>query len=219
MERFFFILKDGAKVECENLLASDNGFMISDDDTIKYLPDAVAIEHTHPDQSVYLSTADRICQISTGLEFLLHGRKYRPCLPLLGRTFEHGINDCFSLMRDFYMLATGHDLKDYARSPNWWANGENLYLDNLEAEKFYQVDKCDIMQGDLILISLLSNVPNHAALYLGDGVILHHLPDRLSKRDIYGSRYRKLTNSVWRFKQWQPLDYTGIYQDLALNLR
>ncbi len=219
MERFYFILKNGDKIECKNLSKNEDEFLIDDLDAIKYLPDAAAIEHTHPDQSCYLSTADRICQINTGLEFLLHGRKYRPCLPLLGREFKHGLTDCFTLMRDFYMLATGYDMPDYKRRDQWWANGEDLYLDNLPKEGFYKVDNCDIMQGDLILISLLSNTPNHAALYLGDGVILHHLPDRLSKRDIYGSRYRKLTNSVWRFKKWQTSDYTGISQDLAINLK
>ena len=50
-------------------------------------------------------------------------------------------------------------------------------------------------------MQVLSNVPNHAAIYLGGDVIGHHLYGRLSGRDVYGGYYKKHTTHVLRKKQ------------------
>ena len=38
---------------------------------------------------------------------------------------------------------------------------------------------------------LEANLPNHAAIYLGDQQVLHHVQGRLSSRDILGEYYIK----------------------------
>jgi cell wall-associated NlpC family hydrolase len=46
-----------------------------------------------------------------------------------------------------------------------------------------------------------SAVPNHAAIYLGNNTILHHLVDRLSSKDVYGGYWLKATVCVLRHKE------------------
>ena len=67
-----------------------------------------------------------------------------------------------------------------------WRHGQNLYLDNLEATGLYQVPLSSAQPGDVLLCCFGSSVPNHAAIYCGDGELLHHIPEQLSKtREVY----------------------------------
>lgn len=213
-EQCFFILEDGSKKECRNVSSQPDSFIMHTDDVIDYLHLATAIEHTHPNNEPHLSTADRECQIKTQLPWVLNGKTYRPCWPLLGRVFEYSVEDCFTLFRDFYHLA-GHEIRDYRPYGDWWDDGGNMYIDNFEREGFYQVKYPEI--GDTIMISLGSDKANHAAMYIGNNKILHHLPGRLSKRDNYAGYYVKYTHSIWRHKEWQPSDFTAISEDLAIS--
>ena len=120
--------------------------------------------------------------------------------PLIGRRFVHGVDDCYGVVRDFYRKKLGIELTNYHRDDNWWEQGENLYLDNYEAEGFYEVSMDDLQYGDFILMQVLSNTVNHAAIYLGDGKILHHLYDRLSRVDIYGGYWLERTARTLRHK-------------------
>jgi len=43
-----------------------------------------------------------------------------------------------------------------------------------------------------------NGVPNHAGVYLGDGIMLHHLYGRLSSRDVYGGYWREVTRLTLR---------------------
>uniref|UniRef100_UPI00111C49B0 NlpC/P60 family protein n=1 Tax=Xenorhabdus beddingii TaxID=40578 RepID=UPI00111C49B0 len=70
--------------------------------------------------------------------------------------------------------------------------------------------------GDGILICLGSQTPCHAAIYIGNQQILHHRPDRISKRDIYDGYWLKYTHSVWRHKQWSNYSLEAILEDLAV---
>ena len=56
----------------------------------------------------------------------------------------------------------------------------------------------EIQKHDVLLIHLEANLPNHAAVYLGDQQILHHVQGRLSSRDILGEYYIKNTAFVAR---------------------
>ncbi|WEU67280.1 C40 family peptidase [Xanthomonas phage JGB6] len=120
--------------------------------------------------------------------------------PLVGREFHHGILDCYTLVRDYYQQEMNITLKDYERADGWWERGENLYMKNLEDCGFYQVSEREIKVGDMILMQIRSNEPNHAGVYLGDGLFLHHLYGRLSSRDVYGGYWRDATRFVVRHK-------------------
>mgnify|MGYP003704446663 CR=1 FL=1 len=79
--------------------------------------------------------------------------------------------------------------------------GQNLYLDNFGSAGFEalgSVQSEDMEVGDVLLMQVASPVPNHAAIYLGDGLILHHLQGRLSSRDVYGGYWQKITTHTLR---------------------
>jgi len=60
-------------------------------------------------------------------------------------------------------------------------------------------------------------IANHAAIYIGNQQILHHCPNRLSKRDAYGGFWIDYTHSIWRHKKWQKLGYTAILNNMATS--
>ncbi|MSM90179.1 hypothetical protein GKE18_25125 [Escherichia coli] len=60
-----------------------------------------------------------------------------------------------------------------------------------------------------------SSVPNHAAIYCGDGELLHHIPEQLSKRERYTDKWQRRTHSLWRHRAWRASAFTGIYNDLV----
>ena len=94
-------------------------------------------------------------------------------------------------------------------------SGQNLYLDNLEATGLYQVPLSSAQPGDVLLCCFGSSVPNHAAIYCGDGELLHHIPEQLSKRERYTDKWQRRTHSLWRHRAWRASAFTGIYNDLA----
>ena len=178
----------------------------------------VALVHSHPGGLPWLSEADRRLQIKSALPWWLVCRgdihKFR-CVPhLTGRRFAHGVTDCYTLFRDAYHLA-GIEMPDFHREDDWWRNGQNLYLDNLEATGLYQVPLSSAQPGDVLLCCFGSSVPNHAAIYCGDGELLHHIPEQLSKRERYSEKWQRRTHSVWRHRHWHASAFTGIYNDLA----
>ncbi|HCO3909525.1 TPA: phage tail protein [Escherichia coli] len=178
----------------------------------------VALVHSHPGGLPWLSEADRRLQVQSDLPWWLVCRgaihKFR-CVPhLTGRRFEHGVTDCYTLFRDAYHLA-GIEMPDFHRGDDWWRNGQNLYLDNLEATGLYQVALSSAQPGDVLLCCFGSSVPNHAAIYCGDGELLHHIPEQLSKRERYTDKWQRRTHSLWRHRAWHASAFTGIYNDLA----
>lgn len=207
---------------CENIAVDpENFFEISPEDFIsaEQQGEMVAVVHSHPNGEPILSIADRQMQDLLQLDFWLvcHNQlqKFPKIAPLLGREFEHGITDCYSLFKDFYYLA-GADFPEFERKDEWWNNGGNLYLDNMNKYGFERLEQHQGLQvGDVILMQVGADVPNHAGIYLGDQMVLHHSPKRLSKRDLYDGYWLKHTHSIWRFQQWSRLDFTVALNNLA----
>ncbi|EKE4706945.1 C40 family peptidase, partial [Escherichia coli] len=178
----------------------------------------VALVHSHPGGLPWLSEADRRLQIKSALPWWLVCRgdihKFR-CVPhLTGRRFEHGVTDCYTLFRDAYHLA-GTEMPDFHREDDWWRNGQNLYLDNMAVTGFYRVPLSSAQPGDILLCCFGASVANHAAIYCGNGELLHHIPEQLSKRERYSEKWQRRTHSVWRHRHWHASAFTGICNDLA----
>ncbi|WP_370738316.1 C40 family peptidase [Gilliamella bombi] len=216
-----FVIDNKSYLPCNNLSPTPTEtFEISPDDWIRaeQQGEITAIVHSHPNGLPILSQADQFYQQQTGLSWWLvcdnRIHKFRYIKPLLGREFNHGKTDCLTLVRDAYML-TGIDLPDYERKDDWWHNGQNLYLDLLPKNEFEQVE--DVQEGDVILVCLGSTTPNHAAIYIGNQFILHHCPNRLSKRDLYDGFWLKYTHSIWRHKKWQLSGFTAILNNMAIS--
>lgn len=213
----FVVLQEGAEVfiPCENIAADkENHFEIAPEDYLNAEQQGkiVALVHSHPNGEAKLSSADLLTQMCCQLDFWLvcEGRLhiFKKIPPLVGREFEHGAMDCYTIYRDFYRLS-GYRMANYDRDDNWWDDGFNLYLDNIKREGFEQVmDEHDLQIGDVILVQLSANVPNHAAIYIGDQMILHHAPKRLSKRDLYDGYWLKHTHSIWRHSNAEQLDFS-----------
>ena len=122
----------------------------------------------------------------------------------VGIDFMHGSTDCYGLIRRVYSEVFGINLRDYARPDNWWNHDEyNLYMDNFEREGFKLIDESirtwEI--GDLILMAIQSTVPCHAAIYIGNGKILHHFYGRKSSIENYCRIWKNTTVGVIRHKE------------------
>ena len=167
----------------------------------------VAVIHSHPITNHNPSQADRVACEKSGLPWHIinpQTEQWGYCepagfeLPYVGREFSFGVVDCYSLCRDWYGRELGLKLGDYDRRDKFWLRGENLYLDNFASEGFREIPLEELQYGDAVLMQLESPLPNHAAIYLGDQQILHHVQGRLSSRDIYGGYYWKSTAKALR---------------------
>ena len=167
----------------------------------------VAVVHSHPTTNHNPSQADRVACEKSALPWHIvnpQTEQWGYCepagfeLPYVGREFSFGVVDCYSLCRDWYGRELGLKLSDYDRRDKFWLRGENLYLDNFASEGFREIPLEELQYGDAVLMQLESPLPNHAAIYLGDQQILHHVQGRLSSRDIYGGYYWKSTAKALR---------------------
>lgn len=119
----------------------------------------------------------------------------------VGRKFEHGKEDCYSLIREFYKDEFGIELRDYPRENYWWTKGQNLYMENFRNEGFYLVDESEEFQyGDVFLIALGSEVACHGAIYVGENKILQHVQGHYSSIDRYMGIFRNFTVARVRHK-------------------
>jgi len=168
----------------------------------------VAVIHSHPDLPASPSQADRTaCEASALPWFIvslpdcvwaeLYPNGYKA--PLVGREWAHGVQDCYTLVRDWYAQEMVLQLPDFYRDDEWWLKGQNLYLDNFEACGFVEVPFSEIRPGDALLMKVFSPVPCHAAIYLGDEMILHHMQGRLSCRERLTGAYLSRVSNVVRY--------------------
>jgi len=198
--------------KCKNIAElPKHTFVLATDDYIKAEEDGeiVAVVHSHPYSQPIPSDGDKIACEKSGVPWHIVNPQtenwgyYEPSgfeLPYVGRKFQFGIIDCYSLVRDYFKKEFDLELSDYYRADEFWKKGQNLYEDNFMNEGFRKVPLDEIQKHDVLLIHLEANLPNHAAIYLGDQQVLHHVQGRLSSRDVLGEYYIKNTAFVARHK-------------------
>jgi proteasome lid subunit RPN8/RPN11 len=105
-------------------------------------------------------------------------------LEYVGRPYVFGQIDCYSLTVDFYKREFGIVLPPFKdrRIDFWWKNGTD-YFGNLYKEQGFQDVEGEWKRGDVVMFGVGSDIPNHVAIYLGAGIILHHVVNRLSRRE------------------------------------
>ena len=159
----------------------------------------------------YVHTHNGSCEPSqTDLEFCARSRRpwwivsqtgfrrVNPGMKLEGRQFAWGVQDCYTLIMDWY-AASGVVLPDFVREKDFWLRGEDPYMDGLKTAGFSVVDaEPDLGDGVLMSIRSRNAIPNHGAVHIGDTRIIHHLPNRLSMVELYDDTYRWFTSAVVR---------------------
>lgn len=196
-------------IACKNLATQGNNFLLDPEDYAKAedMGSIVKVVHSHPNLPPTPSQADLVGCEASGIPWIIVNwpvgsiYEFKPTnykAPLIGREFSHGVLDCYTLIRDYYIEKLNIDLGYFFREEKWWDKGKNLYLDNAESSNFVVVPEPKL--HDILLMQIGSAVPNHAAIWLGDGTILHHQTGRLSSIDVYGGWYRKVTTHRFRHR-------------------
>lgn len=143
----------------------------------------------------------------------------------VGIDFVHGSTDCYGLIRRVYSELFHIELTNYARPDNWWDHPDeyNLYMNNFEKEGFRLIDS-DLPRtwevGDLILMAIQSEVPCHAAIYIGNGKILHHFYGRKSTIENYCRIWKNTTTGVIRHKDLKfnkPIEKMELTEDARVK--
>ena len=214
-------------IPCRNISENKDQFEIHPEDLaeVEDLGEIQAYVHSHPNASARASEIDLI-QIELhekpwvicaypDIEFQV----YEPCgykAPLVGRNYIHGIQDCYSIVRDFYERELGIQLIDFEREDAWWESKENksLYLDGFGEAGFVEVS--DMQYGDVLLCRVgRTEHVNHAVIWLGDqtelkseqteacvgsSIILHHPYGRKSVREVFGRQWQERVVKVVRYE-------------------
>ena len=226
------LILNGNYIPCTNQSTLDSQFAISPQDYVAASEqgEIVAIVHSHPDSSSAASDVDKAQMALHGLPWVIVGYPqgdfaiHQPTdytAPLLGREYYHGLQDCYSLCRDYYHRECDIRLSDYVRDDCWWELKDNpsLYLDNFKREGFIEIDPTitPLQKHDAILCRVgRTEHVNHAVIYLGDGqltseqtpsvvgdnIILHHPYGRLSVREIWGEMWAKRAVVYLRHKDY-----------------
>jgi proteasome lid subunit RPN8/RPN11 len=204
-------------VEVRNLAEHTQDRFILDPKVWIEYPQADLIWHTHTDDSQWSMADIRSCKQTKVPYYLLSlplGREYyynpNVIAPLIGRTWNNWIADCYALVRDWYAIEQGVELQDFERelydeagnyiwkSPEW-----DMYREFLPTIGFEKLERNQrLIEGDLILLNYGTPNPNHAAIFAQptQNFMLHHQFKRLSGHSVYGYEERNITDSVWRHK-------------------
>ena len=198
--------------ECRNIHPNpEEEFKIHPEDLILAENlNAEVIIHSHPKGAKYPTNKDQEFQIASDIphgiiyiekvedDFIIDepffwGDKL-PIIPLIGREFRHAVYDCYSLIRDYYRLEKNIILPDFIRKNDWWNKGYDLYSENFEKAGFERIGERQVVEGDVMLGQIRSSVVNHGGIYVGRSEILHHLHNRLSRRESFLPWKRYITH-------------------------
>jgi len=115
---------------------------------------------------------------------------------LIGRQWDYGRSDCFSLVREWFSLK-GVIIPDFDR-PADLDSCESLFLAEAEACGFFQVEFDRRRPGDVLIMRLGTMAPMHAAIVLENEQILHQRQDSLSAVEPLRQYYVSRVAAVFR---------------------
>ncbi len=171
------------------------------------------VYHTHPNGRAIPSDADRAACQAVDIPFLIVAFPVdehvviKPdgwVAPLYGREFVHGVHDCYAFVRDYYKQECKIELAEFYRQDLWWTKGEDLYAKNFAEQGFVEIGRDPLLarKNDALLMRVLADVENHAAIFIGEQRIAHHVfgSARLSCREFYAPFWKDCTTRVLRHK-------------------
>lgn len=209
-----FVLKRGVIefVPCDNIAYDKkNSFLINPVDYVRECDegDVLAVGHSHVIGTSKPSTEDIVHAANCQLPFII----FQPealtidtlpvpdhSAPLIGRRWSLGVSDCYSLVRDYYK-EQGLVMNDYVRTSFEQITGEDMLRKYYSENGFVEVTG-EPKINDMLFMQVHSDVPNHVAVMVDDNVILHHLQNRLSCREVWGGYWRRHTLMIVRHPKW-----------------
>lgn len=126
-----------------------------------------------------------------------------------------GKQDCYSLTRQFYDENFGIKLPNFARPHDWQSDKVDLIRNYYSDQGFDMITDWrpkDLRPGDILAMAINESNPNHLAIYLGDGRILHHLYGRMSRIELFHGHWRNAVSCVFRHKDVP--DLRPVYPDV-----
>lgn len=195
-------------VACRNVAERPGEHFIIHPEDMVYAEEwgrVISIVHSHCKTPPEPSESDKVGIEQSGIPWIIVNpltgeiKEHKPSgykAPLIGREFRHGVQDCYSIIQDYYS-DLGIKLRDFDRPERWWLKGLDLYDIGFPLAGFSVVNDGP-KEHDILLMKVASPVINHGAIMLGNGHILHHLTDRLSSEDVYGGWFRKVTVKIIR---------------------
>ena len=162
------------------------------------------------------ATEDDLARLnSTGVPFLkicmpkgrfrmLYPIAMKTNMPWENRPWVEGNSDCYRLALDYYRRELGIPVRAVPTPPNYTVMmaqyaANNLFLENWQSSGFEQVLAPE--HGDALLIKsglATFDGPDHAAVYIDGGKMLHHYRNRLSIIQDYSRMWHEKTLMVLR---------------------
>ena len=201
---------------CKNIAEElTDQFIIDPDDWIKTEDEAeiTAVVHSHPYHPSPASDADLASCEYLDLPFYIVSPEteiwsyYEPSgykKGLIGREWVWNVQDCWSLVEDWYKEVRNINIEHWPRPKNLKEFSNNpLFEYGLPKVGFKEIESTiDLKQGDVLLMDTTETGKlDHVALYLGNQTILHHCIKKLSCRETYDQDYIDCTKKRYRYAQ------------------
>lgn len=165
----------------------DGEFLIKKPDLIVHSHTTVYVATSAPDADMRApSYVDMVNQRISGVEWAIIVTDGQTCLDpifwgnpnhrpdLHRREFIYNVQDCLSLVQDWYYATLNRRLPDLPRDPEWDQQGQTFMEDNWQSWGFVEVPWEEKKFGDVIMMKLLSQTTNHLAIVLDETTMFHH---------------------------------------------
>lgn len=172
----------------------------------------IAMYHSHPDiqdSDENPSHDDLRCSNNADLPMFIYSLKTKrfsyhrsPALirPFEGRQFIVGVQDCVSLVVDYYQVNWGVKLPFVLRTPDVIEKGFSR-IDEFLNDIMVKVSPESLVKDDLVTFAIGNDGrENHVGIYVGDGRILHQLQGRVSDYQTLHSSWRSRIVNVLRLR-------------------
>lgn len=209
------LVKEGKRTAyraCRNLAPAQAEFFLDPEDYTRVEDEGVtilAVVHSHHYVSAEPSMADLtacgegqlpwlIVSYPTGATKWLQPKHF--AAPLTGRPYAYGIHDCYTLVKDYFAQKRELAMHHYQEPWGWWDQGRDVFRQQMVNEGFVERPVNELQPDDVLLMQFRAKVPQHLAVWLGDGNILHHHRDRFSSIEPATRYWLDHTVSVARYE-------------------